>query len=335
MVTGSSYIRPLQGRPAVAVSRPPAHGRRTCVEGPKGQSRPCSSAPLTAASSAFRRCRAQRLGGAEAPSGQRRRRRGGPACSAGRACSFSSGKPSRPAARSTIICWPSATWPTSAPASLSAISAPSSNSRSLADVVQDRRADQHVRVEPRVQHAGLQRERRHGDRVLEQAAQVGVVARARAGRAAELGPERARRQEGVEQRRAGPGRRPRARGARGSRRARRGRGRRSAGTRPGRPPRRAGSSAARPGARRGSAPPGRRPRPGRRARTGRPGSRRRGRRAPGSRRCGRAARRPGRGCRCARSGDPCACRRTPRRSRSQRAARRSSIVCSTVATFPS
>ena len=53
----------------------------------------------------------------------------------------------------------------------------------LAHVVEDRRAEQQVRVEPRVQHAGLLGERGHRHRVLEQAAQVGVVARPRAGRA--------------------------------------------------------------------------------------------------------------------------------------------------------
>ena len=61
-----------------------------------------------------------------------------------------------------------------------------------AAVVQDRRRHQQVRVEPRVQRAGLADERRDRDRVLEQPAEVRVVARARARRAAELGRQRAR-----------------------------------------------------------------------------------------------------------------------------------------------
>ena len=69
----------------------------------------------------------------------------------------------------------------------------------LADVVDDRRRDQEVRVEPRVAERELLRERRDGDRVLEQAAEVGVVARARAGRAAQLGAEARVGEERVEQ----------------------------------------------------------------------------------------------------------------------------------------
>ena len=69
----------------------------------------------------------------------------------------------------------------------------------LADVVEQRGADQQVRVEPRVENAGLVRERadRHG--VLEQPAEVGVVARPGAGRAAQLGAERLVAEEGVDQ----------------------------------------------------------------------------------------------------------------------------------------
>ena len=51
-----------------------------------------------------------------------------------------------------------------------------------------------------MQDAGLEGERGDRHRVLEQPAQVGVVARARAGRAAQLGPERVVAQEGVDQR---------------------------------------------------------------------------------------------------------------------------------------
>ena len=69
----------------------------------------------------------------------------------------------------------------------------------LADVVEQRRADQHVRVEPRVQDARLEAERADRDGVLEQPAEVGVVARARAGRPAQLGPERVVAEEGVDQ----------------------------------------------------------------------------------------------------------------------------------------
>ncbi len=107
----------------------------------------------------------------------------------------------------------------------------------LAEVVDERGGEQQVAVEPRVQLAELVGERRHGDGVLEQPAEVGVVAAARAGRPAPRGAQRAVGQQLVEQARAAAGRRPRARGARGSRRARRGRGRRRAGRRPG-PPRR-------------------------------------------------------------------------------------------------
>ena len=60
----------------------------------------------------------------------------------------------------------------------------------LADVVEQRRRHQQVGVEPRMQLADLAHQRRHGDRVLDQAADIGVVAGAGAGRAAELGGDR-------------------------------------------------------------------------------------------------------------------------------------------------
>ena len=126
----------------------------------------------------------------------------------------------------------------------------------LADVVDDRRAEQQVAVQARVPERELLGERRHGDGVLEQAAEVGVVAGARARRAP---PRGAQRRVAEQRARAGAGsraRRPRARGARGSRRARRGRGRRPAGTPPGRCSprrRRARSGRARAGSARGSA----------------------------------------------------------------------------------
>src|SRR5262245_39058792 len=56
----------------------------------------------------------------------------------------------------------------------------------LAYVVEDRGGQQEVGVEPRVQRAGLERERRDRHGVLQQAAEVGVVAPARARRAPEL-----------------------------------------------------------------------------------------------------------------------------------------------------
>ena len=92
---------------------------------------------------------------------------------------------------------------------------------------------------------------RHG--VLEQAAEVGVVAAAGAGRAPQLRAERLVVEERGEQRGAARARAPRARGARGSRPAPRCRGRRPAGTRRGPRPRRARSTRPRPAARRGSA----------------------------------------------------------------------------------
>ena len=69
----------------------------------------------------------------------------------------------------------------------------------LPDVVQDRSAEEQVGVQPRVQRTGLEGERadRHG--VLDQPAEVGVVAGASAGRAPEFGPERVVSQEGIEQ----------------------------------------------------------------------------------------------------------------------------------------
>ena len=69
----------------------------------------------------------------------------------------------------------------------------------LADVVDDRGSDEQVGVEARVQHARVLRERGHRHRVLEQAAEVGVVAAARAGRAAQPSPERPVRHERGEQ----------------------------------------------------------------------------------------------------------------------------------------
>jgi hypothetical protein len=53
----------------------------------------------------------------------------------------------------------------------------------LAEVVHERRADEQARVQARVQLADVERKRPDGDRMLERAAKVGVVALARARRA--------------------------------------------------------------------------------------------------------------------------------------------------------
>ena len=142
-------------------------------------------------------------------------------------------------------------------------------------------------------------ERGHRDGVLEQPAEVGVVAVARAWPAAQLRAQGVVASDRVAAGRAGPGRGPRRRGARGSRRARRGRGRRRAGRRPDRPRRgrRGRSRAGRPAASRGSARPVRRRGRGRRGRSARRADPRRGRRGRAARRCGRAARPPGTACR--------------------------------------
>ena len=180
--------------------------------------------------------------------------------------------------------------------------------------------------------AGLERERGHGHRVLQQPAEVGVVADARAGRAPQLRPERVVGEEGVEQgAQVGVVHLAREVLEEAVELVQVAVGDRQEGGRVG-APRRARIAlqldlqlvpeALDPPA----APP-----PGRRARTGRRGSRRRGRRAPGSRRCGRAARRPGRACRSWPSAGPCGCRRTRPRPRSPRAARRRASACSTVA----
>ena len=63
----------------------------------------------------------------------------------------------------------------------------------LAEIVDDGGAQQQVAVEPRVQRARLERERGHGDGVLEQAAEVGVVAGLRARRSGRAGARRSAR----------------------------------------------------------------------------------------------------------------------------------------------
>src|SRR2546423_15751 len=59
----------------------------------------------------------------------------------------------------------------------------------LADVVEDRRGEQQVRVEPRMKDAGLLGERGHRHGVLQQTAEIGVMPRAAARRAPQLSAE--------------------------------------------------------------------------------------------------------------------------------------------------
>ena len=70
----------------------------------------------------------------------------------------------------------------------------------LAHVMEDRRGQEEVGVEPRMERAGLEGERGHRHGVLEEAAEVGVVSRARARRAAELVAKAGVAEERVEQR---------------------------------------------------------------------------------------------------------------------------------------
>ena len=156
-----------------------------------------------------------------------------------------------------------------------------------ADVVEQRRGEQQVGAQPRVQLRGLARQRRHADRVLEQAARVGVV---------RLGgrqlPQRRRISASPRSRAttaARPGCETSPRGTRESRRARRRRGASAARGRPDRrrPPRPSGSRAAagRRSSRRARARARRRPR-----QSARRAARRRSRSGPRSVRSGRRAR---------------------------------------------
>ena len=193
----------------------------------------------------------------------------------------------------------------------------------LAEVVDERGGEQQVRIQTRMQLGALERQRADRDRVLQQPAEVGVVAGARARRAAPLGAQRVVAEQPLEQRAV-------ARVvdlarevleeavelvdvAVGDRQERRRIGRS-----------RARSRAPRAATRRGSARRGRRRARGRRARSARPARRRRGTRAPGSRPCGRATRAPGTACPSARSGGPCASRR--RRASTSSPARRPATV---------
>jgi hypothetical protein len=69
----------------------------------------------------------------------------------------------------------------------------------LAEVVHERGGEQEVGVQTRMQHAGLDHERPHRDGVLEQAAEVGVVAAARARGAAPLGAQGVVREQALQQ----------------------------------------------------------------------------------------------------------------------------------------
>ena len=68
-----------------------------------------------------------------------------------------------------------------------------------AEVVSQRSSQQQVGVQARMQLAELVRERRYRDRVLEQAAEVGVVAGTGAGRPAPLPPQRIIGEQRIEQ----------------------------------------------------------------------------------------------------------------------------------------
>ena len=207
----------------------------------RGAAAPCSSAPLTLGVERVQPVQRERLGRGEAPPARPRRRRG--AASRSARARAAARRSSAAGACAAITRRPSSTWPSSRPSSLRSISRAVGELARLAEVVDDRGAQQQVAVEARVQRAQLERQRRDGDGVLEQAAEVGVVragasrraaARARGGsehgRAAQLRAQRAVAEQRRRAAPAAPGRRPRARGARGSLRARRGRGRPPAGS---------------------------------------------------------------------------------------------------------
>ena len=168
-------------------------------------------------------------------------------------------------------------------------------------VVGDRRGQQQVAVEPRVQLAALVRQRGHGHRVLEQAAQIGMVTAARAGRPAPLRAATRRPRSSSTAAPHNRDRAPRRPGARGIRRARRGPDRRRAEMPPGRLHRRPRARCRRP--RSSTRHETARPCPSRgRDRPGQidpPGHRRHGTRAPQPCRCGHANRVPDTAIRCA------------------------------------
>ena len=151
----------------------------------------------------------ERLGRGEALAREPRRRRGGASRSA-RARAGARRRASRGAC-AAITRRPSSTCP-SMRALVAALDLRAVGELArLAEVVHDRRAQQQVAVQPRVQRAQLERQRGDRDGVLEQAAEVGVVAAAAERAAAGLC---ARRGAGSEQ-----GARRSARAARGRRAA--------------------------------------------------------------------------------------------------------------------
>ena len=197
----------------------------------------------------------------------------------------------------------------------------------LADVVEERGGHQQVGVEPRVQHRRARR-RASRPRPCARAGRPGRrddrpgVQGARRNAAA-AGPESST--ESTTSRRPGSWT-SRVRCSRKPFELLDGRDRRRAGTRPGRTlPRLEPAHVLELGRElgRGSARPARAPRPRRRARSGPRLSRPRGISAPGSCRCGRAARAPGRESRCARAAGPCGRTHSGRRTRRPGAARRS------------
>ena len=145
------------------------------------------------------------------------RDRGGRGCSATARGAWPPERRSSRRARSVTSCWPSVRWPTSEPASLKRDLGAEIELERLAHVVQDRRAQEQVGVEPGVERAGLVGERPDGHRVLDQPAEVGVVPRTRAGGAPEVRAEGVVAEERVAAGAEGRRRTPRARGARGSR----------------------------------------------------------------------------------------------------------------------
>ena len=197
-----------------------------------------------------------------------------------------SGPRSSPSARSSISRIPSWTCPSSRPSSVTVNAGPRPSSSVAADVVHERRCQQQVAAQPRVQLRRLAAERRDADGVLEQAAGVRVVAvgRGRVGASSGASASTARTvaaRPGCETSATRNSRKPCSSSV--SRRAvgcQRRRDRR-------RPPRASGRRAAagRGTARRGRARARRRPR-----RSGRRAARRRSRRAPRSCPSGRRAR---------------------------------------------
>ena len=167
------------------------------------------------------RARPPRRCGRRARRGARRRSAGAPRAAR---------RVERPRARSSIRRRPRWTWPSSRPSSVGAKAGPRAELERAADVVHERRREQQVAAQPRMQLGGLAAERRDADRVLEQAAGVGVVAVGRGRERGEVavGEHRAARS------RDSPGCDDLARrGTRGSRRARPRRGASSASATPG------------------------------------------------------------------------------------------------------